>query len=36
VIPFPKNKAGRDPLTGAPSPVSEAQLKELGLRVVVE
>jgi len=35
VIPFPKNKAGRDPLTGAPSPVSEDQLKELGLKVVV-
>jgi len=35
VIPFPKNKAGRDPLTGAPSPVSEDQLKELGLQVVV-
>ena len=35
VIPFPKNKAGRDPLTGAPSPVDEAQLRELGLRVVV-
>ncbi len=35
VIPFPKNKTGRDPLTGAPSPVSEEQLKELGLKVVV-
>ncbi len=35
VIPFPKNKAGRDPLTGAPGPVSEDQLKELGLKVVV-
>ncbi len=34
VIPFPKNKAGRDPLTGAPSPVAEAQLRELGIRVV--
>ncbi len=33
VIPFPKNKAGRDPLTGAPSPVSEAQLRELGIRI---
>jgi len=33
VIPFPKNKAGRDPLTGAPSPVAEAQLKELGIRI---
>ncbi|GAB5602599.1 aspartate--tRNA ligase [Thermus sp. FJN-A] len=34
VIAFPKNKEGKDPLTGAPSPVSEAQLLELGLRVV--
>jgi aspartyl-tRNA synthetase len=31
VIAFPKNKEGRDPLTEAPSPVSEAQLAELGL-----
>ncbi len=35
VIPFPKNKTGRDPLTGAPSPVAEEQLRELGLKVVV-
>ncbi len=34
VIPFPKSKTGRDPLTGAPSPVSPAQLEELGLKVV--
>lgn len=34
VIAFPKNKEGRDPLTGAPSPVSEEQLRELGLRVI--
>jgi len=34
VIAFPKNKEGKDPLTGAPSPVSEAQLAELGLRVI--
>lgn len=34
VIAFPKNKEGKDPLTGAPSPVPEEQLRELGLQVV--
>ncbi|MGC8967306.1 MAG: aspartate--tRNA ligase [Thermus sp.] len=34
VIAFPKNKEGKDPLTGAPSPVSEEQLRELGLQVI--
>ncbi|TBH21063.1 aspartate--tRNA ligase [Thermus thermamylovorans] len=34
VIAFPKNKEGKDPLTGAPSPVGEEQLRELGLQVV--
>ncbi len=34
VIAFPKNKEGKDPLTGAPSPVSEEQLRELGLMVI--
>ncbi|MGQ9692810.1 MAG: aspartate--tRNA ligase [Thermaceae bacterium] len=34
VIAFPKNKEGKDPLTGAPSPVPEEQLKELGLQVI--
>jgi aspartyl-tRNA synthetase len=33
VIPFPKLASGADPLTGAPAPVDEAQLKELGLRL---
>ena len=33
-IAFPKNKEGKDPLTGAPSPVPEEQLRELGLMVV--
>ena len=33
-IALPKNKAGKDPLTGAPSPVPEEQLRELGLMVV--
>ena len=34
VIAFPKMGGGTDPLMGAPSPVDEAQLKELGIRVV--
>jgi aspartyl-tRNA synthetase len=33
VIAFPKTASGADPLTGAPAPVSEAQLRELGLRI---
>jgi aspartyl-tRNA synthetase len=33
VIAFPKTASGQDPLTGAPAPVDEAQLKELGLSV---
>ena len=33
VIAFPKTASGFDPLTGAPAPVDEAQLKELGVRV---
>lgn len=33
VIAFPKNKEGRETLTGAPSRVSPAQLAELGLAV---
>ena len=36
VIAFPKNQAGADPMSGAPSEVSEAQLKELGIRVVAQ
>jgi aspartyl-tRNA synthetase len=32
-IAFPKTASGADPLTGAPAPVDEAQLRELGLRV---
>jgi aspartyl-tRNA synthetase len=31
VIPFPKLASGADPLTGAPAPVDEPQLKQLGL-----
>ncbi len=34
VIAFPLNQSARDLLMGAPSPVSEEQLKELHLRVV--
>ncbi|MEX2158839.1 MAG: aspartate--tRNA ligase [Dehalococcoidia bacterium] len=34
VIAFPKTKSGQEPMTGAPFPVSEKQLKELGIRIV--
>jgi aspartyl-tRNA synthetase len=33
VIAFPKTQSGQDPMTGAPGPVSQAQLRELGLRL---
>jgi aspartyl-tRNA synthetase len=33
VIAFPKTASGADPLTGAPAPVDERQLKELGVKV---
>ncbi len=32
VIAFPKTSTGADPLTGAPAPVDEKQLRDLGLR----
>jgi aspartyl-tRNA synthetase len=35
-IAFPKNQAGVDPMTGAPSDADPKHLKELGIRVVVE
>jgi aspartyl-tRNA synthetase len=34
VIAFPKNQAGIDPMSGAPSDVTEEQLDELGIRLV--
>jgi len=34
VIAFPKASSGADPLTGAPSPVSDEQLAELGIRLL--
>jgi len=33
VIAFPKTASGIDPLTGAPAPVDERQLRELGLKL---
>ena len=35
VIAFPKTASGGDPLTGAPAPVDERQLRELGVRSTV-
>ncbi|HEX8855581.1 MAG TPA: aspartate--tRNA ligase [Thermoleophilaceae bacterium] len=34
VIAFPKMASGFDPLTGAPAPVDEPQLRELGLKLI--
>jgi aspartyl-tRNA synthetase len=33
VIAFPKNQAGIDPMSGAPSPLAEEQLRELGIQL---
>jgi aspartyl-tRNA synthetase len=35
VIAFPKTATGQDPLTGAPAPIDERQLRELGIRLEV-
>ncbi len=35
-LAFPKNQAGLDPMSGAPTSVTEAQLKELGIAVTVK
>jgi aspartyl-tRNA synthetase len=34
VIAFPKNQAGVDPMSGAPSKITQEQLDELGIRLV--
>ncbi len=36
VIAFPKNQAGLDPMSGAPSAITPEQLDELGLEIVAE
>ncbi len=33
VIAFPKTQSGSDPLTGAPAPIDDGQLRELGMRL---
>jgi len=33
MIAFPKAQSGQDPLTGAPAPATEEQLRELGIRL---
>ena len=35
VIAFPKTQSGSDPMTGAPLPLTQRQLADLGIRVVV-
>jgi aspartyl-tRNA synthetase len=34
VIAFPKTQSGADPLTGAPGPIDDDQLRDLGLRLL--
>jgi aspartyl-tRNA synthetase len=34
VIAFPKNQQAQEPMTDAPAPVDDAQLRELGLQIL--
>jgi aspartyl-tRNA synthetase len=34
VIAFPKTQSGADPLTGAPKPLADGALAELGIRTL--
>jgi aspartyl-tRNA synthetase len=34
VIPFPKDQSAKDLLMGAPAPIADGQLKELGMKIV--
>ena len=34
IIAFPKTQSGLDPMTGAPTPIDERHLTELGLRLL--
>jgi aspartyl-tRNA synthetase len=36
VIAFPKVASGADPLTGAPTPMPDSVLKELGIRSIAD
>jgi aspartyl-tRNA synthetase len=36
VIPFPKTQTGADPMTGAPTPVDESLLDDLGIELDAE
>jgi len=36
LVAFPKNQAGVDPMSGAPTPVEQPQLDELGIAVTIE
>jgi aspartyl-tRNA synthetase len=33
VIAFPKSASGSEPMTGAPTPLPDEQLRELGIRL---